>query len=313
MPKISIITPVLNQVSSIDSCIQSVANQSADVEHIIIDGGSTDGTVDIIKQHEQLLTYWESSKDSGQSEAINKGLSRCSGTFFNWLNADDKLTPNALQTVSNVATTDTNIIIGKCQHITPNGRELAVGSAKIWDSLEATLGNYSMGQPSVFYRTEKVREIGGLNNNLHLCLDMDLWFRFLLNFGQSEIIQTDKVLSYFTVHPSAKSSRLKEEMNAEKYGVYKALFSNFKLPAILKTFFKNYVTPSSISYEIPHDFESKHFIANFSWHLLLDAYQKKDTETCKALLTILKEGSRLSLQDKLMWKTRLASLSILTK
>ena len=189
MPDFTIVTPVLNQVSTIEACIRSVANQGVSVEHIIIDGGSNDGTIEIINQYASNLSYWESVSDNGQSHAINKGLERATGRYFNWLNADDLLTPNALKTALSASKTTTHILIGKCQHINSEGLELDVGGAKIWETLEGTLGNYSMGQPSVFYRTERLRILGGLNEKLHLCMDMDLWFRYLLNTGRMRLKQ----------------------------------------------------------------------------------------------------------------------------
>lgn len=311
MPEFSIITPVLNQVSTIEKCIDSVAIQDVDVEHIIIDGGSTDGTVDIIREHEDKLAFWVSEPDCGQSHAINKGLKRASGTWFNWLNADDQLAENALGTVQKTAKSDTQVVVGKCRHVNLKGETVAEGSARIWYSLEATLGNYSMGQPSVFYRTEIVKQLGGLNENLHLCLDMDLWFRFLLSFGQNQIEITEAVLSEFLVHDKAKSSSLSNEMEAEKYGIYHALLSNFGLPEVLSDFLFNYPTPDSVNYKLPTGLDREELLANFSWHLMIEAYQKREIEKCRAYFEVVKNSSRLSKTELLKWQARLASAKIL--
>jgi len=311
MPDFSIITPVLNQASTIEKCIESVAAQNVDAEHIIIDGGSTDGTVDIIRKHEDKLASWVSEPDHGQSHAINKGLEHASGTWFNWLNADDHLTENALETVLKTAKSDTQVVVGKCRHVNPEGETVAEGSARVWNSLEGSLGNYSMGQPSVFYRTEIVKQLGGLNENLHLCLDMDLWFRFLLKFGQNRIRRTDAVLSEFLIHEAAKSTSQAKKMSAEKYGIYHALLSNFELPEVLTSFLSDYPIPDSVNYELPTDLNQKDLLANFSWHLMVEAYQKREIEECRAYFDIVKNSSRLSKTELLKWQARLASAKIL--
>lgn len=307
MPDFSVITPVLNQASTIEKCIESVASQKLDVQHIIIDGGSSDGTVDIIRKHEEKLAFWVSEPDLGQSHAINKGLKRATGTWFNWLNADDQLTEHALQTVLQTAKSDTQVVVGKCKHVNTDGETVAEGSARIWDSLEATLGNYSMGQPSVFYRTETVKQLGGLNENLHLCLDMDLWFRFLLKFGQERIQTTDAILSEFLVHEGGKSSSQLEKMRAEKYGIYHALLSDFELPEVIQLFISKFPIPESVCYKPTCKLVGKELLSNFAWHLMIGSYEQNALVICQHFFDVVKNGSRLSERQQLEWVARIAS------
>jgi glycosyltransferase involved in cell wall biosynthesis len=92
LPKISILTPSYNQGQYIEQTIQSILSQNyPNLEYIVIDGGSTDNTVEILKKYDQHITYWVSEKDRGQSHAINKGIEKCTGVLFNWLNSDDYL------------------------------------------------------------------------------------------------------------------------------------------------------------------------------------------------------------------------------
>jgi glycosyltransferase involved in cell wall biosynthesis len=311
MADFSIITPVLNQVSDIETCILSVLEQDCNVQHIIMDGGSTDGTIDIIRRYENRISYWKSEPDKGQSDAINKGLKLANGTFFNWLNADDRLTPNALKTVLNTATEETQIVIGKCEHIDEHGNQIAIGRGRIWHSLEATLGNYSMGQPSFFYKTSVVKQLGGLNNSLHYCMDMDLWFRFLVKFGQEKISQTESVLSQFLVHSDSKSVNFKNEMSSEKYGIYKTLFSQFQQPDVLQEFLSEFSISDVNSKSYQGDLDKNVLLANFCWHLMIACYENGEIEKCRAYYDIVKNGNRLSASETLKWNARFASAKLL--
>ena len=312
MAEITIVTPVLNQASTIEACIQSVANQNIEVEHIIIDGGSTDGTVEIIQQNEHLLSFWTSEKDNGQSEAINKGLEKATGTFFNWLNGDDVIVENALSVVLNAANPGSLVVAGRCKHVNLNGEELAMGSAKIWGSLEATLGNYSMAQPSVFYQTEIVKNLGGLNENLHYCMDMELWFRYLLKHGQTQIEAIDNVLSHFLIQEGSKSSKHAVEMQKEKYQIYRSVLSAFNLPPILQHFFEDYPIISSVDLRPSIKFDNQLLLAHFSWHLLVKAYEEKKAKRCANLFDIIKNTRRLSASERLMWQARISKTEFLT-
>lgn len=306
MPDFSIITPVLNQASTIEATIISVSKQDVDVEHIIIDGGSTDGTVEIIKKHQNKLAHWVSQPDSGQPEAINKGLALAKGKFFNWLNADDRLTLSSLSHVQSLIAAENHVVIGKCQHLDTVGNVLDVGSAKVWPTAEATLGNYSMGQPSVFYRTDIVQDLAGLNENLHLCMDMDLWLRYMLKYGIKNIETTEEVLSEFLVHSYSKSESQAELMKAEKYGVYKALLSEDSGCVAVDEFLNQFQVPENVDYDIS-SLDKAELLSNFAWHLLVDAYQNRELDKAKALFETVKKGSRLTTKEQLEWKARLAS------
>ena len=111
---ISIVTPTYNQGQYIEQTIQSVLNQNyPNLEYIIIDGGSTDNTVEIIKKYEKHLKFWVSEKDNGQANAINKGLQYCTGEIFNWLNSDDYLEPGALLNIANAFSSNVQMVAGK--------------------------------------------------------------------------------------------------------------------------------------------------------------------------------------------------------
>ncbi len=313
MAEISIITPVLNQVDHLEKCILSVARQGVDVEHIIIDGGSTDGTLDLILKHEDKLLFWISEPDNGQSDAVNKGLEHATGKYFNWLNADDHLLENALSTIIDLGNDDADVIVGRCRHVDNKGNDLSIGSARIWDSVEATLGNYSMGQPSVFYRTSVVKDLGALNTVLHYCMDMDLWFRYLLEYGQESIVMTDRILSHFLVHPGSKSVDREKEMEAEKYGLYHALLRPSGLPEVVAEFFRRYPIPKGMVHQTDLDLNYQRILSHFCWHLMHKAYEDSDTILCRKYFEVVKAGQVLSSADTIKWRTRLKAMRLLNR
>src|SRR5690606_31772171 len=125
-PKISIVTPSYNQGQFIEETILSILNQNyPNLEYIIIDGGSTDNTVEIIKKYEDRITYWVSEKDNGQADAINKGLEQCTGEIFNWINSDDYLAKKSLYSIAiaSIYNDNAKIIAGGCTHFTNHPNE----------------------------------------------------------------------------------------------------------------------------------------------------------------------------------------------
>jgi glycosyltransferase involved in cell wall biosynthesis len=208
-PKISIITPSFNQGLFIEETIQSVLNQNyPNLEYIIIDGGSTDNTVDIIKKYEQYLHYWVSEPDRGQAHAINKGFAQATGEIFNWINSDDYLAPGALQDIGNYFTTapQKNILCGytRCFYDEDNStsHEYRMG---VQDDVANTILNVAMNQPGSFYRTKIVKQLGGVNESLRYVFDDDLWFRYLCWYGIDAVGFTDKRLAEFRLHENSKS------------------------------------------------------------------------------------------------------------
>ncbi len=213
LPKITIVTPTLNQGPFLEQCIQSVLDQSyPNLEFIVMDGGSTDQTLDILKKYSAHLTFWESKPDKGQSHAINKGLKRGSGQIFNWLNSDDFLVPDALK------------FIGEEFQKSPF---LALcGRVNVWDdkefshvrkpsyigaSLAESIGDFNINQEGTWWNYDVLRSIGGVDEQLHYCMDVDLWFRFLLHPSSLKVREVPTILSNFRRHNHAKSTLANSE------------------------------------------------------------------------------------------------------
>ncbi len=310
MAKFTIITPVLNGADYIETCILSVANQECDVQHIIMDGGSSDGTQEIIEKHAHLLAHWESAKDLGQSDAINKGLTLAEGHICNWLNADDTLCVGTLKEVSDLMSNETLVFTGKCEHVNSQKQTIAIGGVVIYPTLEQTLGRYTMGQPSHFYRTSVLKALGPLKTNLHYAMDMELWFRFLLKHGQKSVRTTDKILSQFLVRGDAKSQAMAAEMGSEKYGIFRALLQNEVQTGDFNALLHKYSIPTGVYFspEVPLDYML--LCAHFSYPLLSNYYEQRKIAETKTLLQMVNKSDLLSHWNRFLWELRVIKLSL---
>jgi len=208
--KISIITPSFNQVDYIGRTIDSVLLQKcSSLELIVIDGGSTDGTVKILRNYGKKIK-WSSEKDKGQSDAINKGLAMCEGEVVGYLNSDDVLLPGSLKKISN-AFSNKNVdwVTGKCKIIDEKDREIRIWISKYKNFL---LKFYRSGllyvvnpisQPATFWRRRVYERVGDFNEEEHLCMDYEYWLRVGKIYKLKVV---DDYLAGFRVHGGSKST-----------------------------------------------------------------------------------------------------------
>jgi glycosyltransferase involved in cell wall biosynthesis len=206
--RISIVTPVLNGMPWLPETVESVARQRGDVdiEHLIRDGGSTDGSREWLVGHAELGYHVAMEKDSGQTDALAVGFAQASGDVFSWLNADDVLEPGALKQVAAAfeAHPEAAIVSGSCLRIGPDGAILDAIPTPPRPEFDQLLRHpTNLAQPATFFRAEAYRQVGGLNRRYDLAMDVDLWFR-LARSGKV-ILLRDVVLARFRLHPSAKS------------------------------------------------------------------------------------------------------------
>lgn len=208
-PKITIVTPSYNQANFLERTILSVINQNyPNLEYIIIDGGSTDGSVEIIKKYEKHLTYWVSEKDNGQSDALNKGFAKATGDILSYLNSDDMYLLNTFNTVADtfIKINMADIIYGHSLII--NGKdELIRNCVALPFKLKEYLNDvFSVPQPSTFWRRNVYDNVGGFNTNNHTCMDAEFFaYAGVLGFNFYRI---NKVLSKFRIHEGSKTGKL---------------------------------------------------------------------------------------------------------
>ena len=205
-PKISIVTPSFNQGKYIEETILSVISQNyPNLEYIIIDGASTDETVEIIKKYSDKITYWISEPDKGQSDALNKGLKKCTGEIFNWINSDDFLAKDALFKIAQAfVDKDTVVVAGAVQNIDGKGNcELFVNDhLGILEMLE-TDAKYIYHQPGIWMKMVVMASTGIFKVDYHYCFDQEYFLRYLLISDKVKYIPD--ILAYFRLHNHSKT------------------------------------------------------------------------------------------------------------
>jgi glycosyltransferase involved in cell wall biosynthesis len=209
-PTVSIVTPSYNQGPFLEETIRSVLLQGyPNLEYMVIDGGSTDNSVDIIRKYEPWLASWVSEPDSGQSDAINKGLEASTGEVFCWLNSDDLYVPGALATIARAYEhSPGNIVAGSVLNVQQGLQGTTPGRLHIPQnlSLPALLSFWDSDcvwhQPGLFFPSEACRGVGGLNVTLRYTMDYDLLCRLL---QQTSVTYVPHVVAHFRLHEGSKT------------------------------------------------------------------------------------------------------------
>jgi len=217
-PLISIVTPSFNQARYLEAAIQSVLSQDyAPVEYILIDGASTDGSVDIIRKHKDRFAYWVSEKDNGQAEAINKGLVRAKGEIVAWLNSDDYYLPNTISKVVKAFEENPDILMvyGDVLAVDEQGQTINVLKYRQL-CFEDLLCFQIIGQPSVFFRRAALEKAGLLDASLHFLLDHQLCIRIA---QQGKILHVPQTWSAARYHVEAKNRAKAAEFGREAFRI----------------------------------------------------------------------------------------------
>jgi glycosyltransferase involved in cell wall biosynthesis len=220
-PRISIVTPSFNQAKYLPETIQSILNQGyPNLEYIIVDGGSTDGSVDIIKRYESHLSYWVSEKDSGQSEAINKGFRKATGELFNWINSDDILFPGALQRLAEAYLRNPGaaLVYGDHARADRDAHILRVSAVPSSSVVRPERWVFPFGQQSTFLASQFFARVGGVREDLHCIMDMDLYYRIFAAGGTCA--RARGFIGLIREHPECKGVARIAEWDGETTRVY---------------------------------------------------------------------------------------------
>lgn len=224
-PKISIVTASYNQGQFIEETILSVLNQNyPNLEYIVIDGGSTDNSLEIIKKYQQYFTYWVSEKDNGQANAINKGLKLCTGDIFNWLNSDDYLEPGAFQKIAAAfADEQVQMVAGKVRNFSTAAEEIIPNQNLSAKGLMCWEYGVKFVQPGVWMRRALIEQVGGIDEKFHYAFDWDLYIRYLYHF--SNVKELDDLLVNFRLHENSKTHSLLERFAIDERKIIEKISS----------------------------------------------------------------------------------------
>ena len=217
LPLVSIVSPSLNQGRWIRTAIESVRAQTYPrVEHVVVDGGSTDDTLEILRNVEGFR--WISEPDRGQSHALNKGFALAHGEILGWLNADDAYEPAAVAAgVAALRESGVGLAYADVTRVNDDGvnprRIRSRPGWDLWTEVNEGCGIYS---PSVFFTRNAFEAVGGIDESLHLTMDYDLWLRIGGRFGA---VHVDDVWSVQRIHDDAKTMRRYEDFWPERLRV----------------------------------------------------------------------------------------------
>jgi glycosyltransferase involved in cell wall biosynthesis len=243
-PLVTVVTPALNAARYLEENIASVAGQSYPrLEHIVVDGGSADGTIEILKRYPDV--QWISEPDSGQSDALNKGLRLARGEVIGWLNADDFYLPGAVSSAVREFLGDptAGVVYGNALLVDHSGQELSRIRSERFDMERALDFGNVVPQPAAFIRRSVLDQVGGLTTGYHYAMDFDLWIR-IAKVASLEYVDAD--WAAFRIHRESKTGSALKAMWHEERAVARAhggpLFST-----MLRRHFRDNYKPRAVA------------------------------------------------------------------
>ena len=208
-PLLSIVIANYNYGRFLDDAIKSVVEQVGfnKTELIVVDGGSTDNSIDVIKKYGDKIAWWVSEKDNGQSEAFNKGFSHAKGKFLTWLNADDILLPGTIEKFIKAVELNPNEtwFVGGCLWLSENLQIIKCARGRPLSHLRTAIGDVSVWGPSSFFSRSLLESVHGVDERFHYMMDIDLWRKFYYLSKKSYCVFTDYAWG-LRIHAAAKTS-----------------------------------------------------------------------------------------------------------
>ena len=244
LPTVSIITPSFNQARYLEATIQSVLSQDYPrIEYIIVDGGSTDGSVDVIQKYADKVAWWVSEKDRGQTDAINKGFARATGQILAWLNSDDTYEPRAVgQAVMYLLEhPEVGMVYADCNYINEEGRVIGKFPAAQTDLARLRRGYVHIPQQTMFFRAELWKQIAPLDASFYFAMDYDLWTRIA---SRAELkYLAGQTWANFRIHTSGKTIAADDRCWPEMIRVHYRDGGSFLSPIVAKYYIRKLVAP----------------------------------------------------------------------
>jgi glycosyltransferase involved in cell wall biosynthesis len=240
---ISVVTPTFNQDRYIEKTIQSVLSQDyPHVEYTIVDGGSTDNTLDVIKRYEHKLAWWVSEPDHGQTDAINKGFASARGDIYAWINSDDTYEPGAFATVVKYLRKypEVGMVYGDCNYIDEAGNVIGKFNAAQTNYQLLRQGYTHIPQQTMFFRAELWKQIGPLDPSFYFAMDYDLWTRIA---GRAKIKYIPQTWANFRLHTSGKTLLADERCWPEMMRVHYRDGGSFFSVIVAKYYLRKFMAP----------------------------------------------------------------------
>jgi len=231
-PKVSIVTPSFNQARYLPQTLQCVREQDyQDVEHIVVDGGSTDGTLEILRDAPGIR--WSSERDRGQVDALNKGFKMCAGEILAWLNSDDTMNRNTVSAaVGALQRTGADLVYGDVEVVDEQGKLLGVSYGIPFNFRVLLAGIDYIGQQTVFFRHELLERAGPLREEFDNGFDYELWVRMAQH---GKLAYAPEIRAQIRVHPASKSVTRVDVSRANRKRIRAEYWERTGLPAILLT------------------------------------------------------------------------------
>jgi glycosyltransferase involved in cell wall biosynthesis len=244
LPLVSIVTPSYNQAGYLEETLRSVLSQEyRQIEYIVVDGASSDGSREIIQRYADRLAWWVSEKDQGQTDAINKGFARATGQIFAWLNSDDTYEPHAVSRAVKflLAHPEIGMVYADCNYINEHGQRIGRFPAAQTDLPRLRAGYVHIPQQTAFFRASLWQQIGPLDPSFYFAMDYDLWTRIA---ARSRIhYHAGQTWANFRLHSSGKSIASDERCWPEMLRVHYRDGGSFFAPIVAKYYLRKFLSP----------------------------------------------------------------------
>ena len=243
MMRVTVVTPSFNQAPYLEATIQSVLSQDyPEIEYFIMDGGSTDGSLEIIKKYADRLAGWVSEPDKGQTDAINKGFARATGDVLAWLNSDDTYEPGAVRQAVDLLGQhpEISMIYGDCNYIDETSRVIGRFRAAQTDYRRLRQGYVHIPQQASFFRADLVRQVGQLDPSFYFAMDYDLWVRLA---KIAPLLYVPHLWANFRLHRDAKTITADDRCWPEMLRVHYREGGSFFSVIVAKYYVRKVVSP----------------------------------------------------------------------